>query len=129
MQKVEIEGLPETDRVFLLDSGDYVRSRFRHMPARDACDQCGSIRLGEGAPHLAVRITMALCDENGEVLRGESGPVFSRHFSFATPMHVLREKTRAELFSEAKEKALPFFEMELAVTRSFPEPVTCDDLC
>lgn len=122
VEQIKIEALPETDRVFRLGSGDYVRSRFRLKHSEACCSGCGRVSIGEGmdVPHLAILITMATCDETGELLRdGEGKPVHVKHHSFSIPKHLVREKTRHELFTMAKEIALPLMEAEIKIRREF----------
>lgn len=122
MQKIEVPGLPESDRVFLLESGDYVRSRFRLKEAEDCCPTCAHTRIGEGEdePHLIIRITMAACNEKGEILRDDSGePLLVKRHSVSLQKDLMRTLTRAEIFAKAKELSVPLFEAEIKIRREF----------
>lgn len=122
MEQIYIEGLPESDRVFRLESGDYVRSRFRLKEVEDVCESCKCTRIGEdrGLPHLAILITMAVCDESGSLLRDADGkPKHRKHHSFSIQKEAVRNMTKAEIFTLAKESALPLMEAEIKIRREF----------
>src|SRR5690606_3441396 len=126
MQKCEIDGLPESDRVFLLESGDYVRSRFRLKDAEQCCASCGYTSIGEEVPHLVVFIEMATCDEGGCVLKDAQGrPVHAKRHAVSVPKGMAGTMTQSELFALAKEKALPLMEAEIKIRRGF-QPIAPD---
>lgn len=132
-KQIYLDGLPESDRVFLLDTGDYVRSRFRLKRSAECCHSCGRTRIGEGSgiPMLTILITVATCDEHGEILRDEDGkPQHVMRCQYSIAQELVKDKTRQEIFTMAKEYALPLMAGEIQLRRQFPtiEPELDEDL-
>lgn len=123
MTKIEIPGLPDTDRVFLLDSGDYVRSRFRVKRLGASCKECACTFPDIDEPHVVVRVSVALCDAEGEILYREDGePECHAKYSMSAPLNGMQDKPRSEFFECVKARVLGLFAGELNVRREFSEP-------